>query len=54
MFRHVDELFPVLLRTLSDDSDEVVQDALKVLAQIISSPASKKLPSSGDYSLNGK
>lgn len=54
MFKHVDELFPVLLRTLSDSSDEVVQQALVVLAEIISSPAGKKLSSSGDYSLHGK
>ncbi|XP_021933263.1 protein VAC14 homolog isoform X2 [Zootermopsis nevadensis] len=52
MFRHVDELFPVLLRTLSDSSDEVVQQALEVLAEIISSPTGKKLSSSGDYSLH--
>ena len=54
MFRHVDELFPVLLRTLPDDSDEVVQHALKVFAVIISSPAGKNLSSSGHYSLHGK
>ncbi|PSN34186.1 Protein VAC14 [Blattella germanica] len=52
MFRHVDELFPVLLRTLSDSSDEVVQQDLEVLAEIISSPAGKKLSSSNDYSLH--
>ncbi|PNF35433.1 VAC14-like protein [Cryptotermes secundus] len=51
MFRHVDELFPVLLRTLSDSSDEVVQQDLQVLAEIISSPAGNKLASSGDSSL---
>jgi vacuole morphology and inheritance protein 14 len=54
MFRHVDELFPVLLRTLSDSSDEVVQQALQVLAEIISSPAGNKVSSSGDCSLQGK
>ena len=53
MFRHVDELFPVLLRTLPDDSDEVVQHTLKVFAVIISSPAGRNL-SSGHYSLHGK
>ncbi|KAJ9577283.1 hypothetical protein L9F63_006122, partial [Diploptera punctata] len=41
MFRHVQELFPVLLRTLSDTSDEVVQQDLEVLAEIISSPAGR-------------
>jgi vacuole morphology and inheritance protein 14 len=54
MFRHVDELFPVLLRTLPDDSNEVVQHALKVFAVIISSPAGTKLPSSDHQSLLGK
>jgi vacuole morphology and inheritance protein 14 len=54
VFRHVDEVFPVLLRTLSDSSDEVVQQALEVLAEIISSPAGKKFSSSGDYSLHCK
>ncbi|XP_067003163.1 protein VAC14 homolog [Anabrus simplex] len=41
MFHHVDELFPVLLRVLSDTSDEVVQQDLVVLAEIISSPAGR-------------
>lgn len=37
MFDHVDEFFPVLMRTLSDTSDDVVQQDLVVLAEIISS-----------------
>lgn len=37
MFNHVDEFFPVLMRTLSDSSDDVVQQDLVVLAEIISS-----------------
>ncbi|XP_069073576.1 protein VAC14 homolog [Pleurodeles waltl] len=39
MFRHTDSLFPILLRTLSDESDEVVLKDLEVLAEIASSPA---------------
>lgn len=37
MFYHIDDLFPVLMRTLSDSSDEVVQQNLVVLAEIIGS-----------------
>ncbi|XP_044519032.1 protein VAC14 homolog [Gracilinanus agilis] len=39
MFRHTDNLFPILLRTLSDESDEVILKDLEVLAEIASSPA---------------
>ncbi|XP_046483958.1 protein VAC14 homolog [Neodiprion pinetum] len=37
MFNHIDEFFPVLMRNLSDSSDDVVQQDLIVLAEIISS-----------------
>lgn len=36
MFKYVDETFPVLLKTLSDPSDEVVLLSLEVLAEIVS------------------
>ncbi|XP_069510892.1 protein VAC14 homolog isoform X1 [Ambystoma mexicanum] len=39
LFRHTDSLFPILLRTLSDESDEVILKDLEVLAEIASSPA---------------
>lgn len=39
MFRHTDGLFPMLLKTLSDESDEVILKDLEVLAEIASSPA---------------
>ncbi|NXM53350.1 VAC14 protein, partial [Illadopsis cleaveri] len=39
MFRHTDSLFPILLRTLSDESDEVILKDLELLAEIASSPA---------------
>ena len=35
MYSHIEELFPVLMRTLSDTSDEVVQQSLVVMAEII-------------------
>lgn len=41
MFEHIEKLFPTLLDTLSDNSDEVVQHCLIVLAEIISSPAGR-------------
>lgn len=44
MFHHVEELFPLLLKTLSDPSDEVVVLDLKVLAEISSSRAGIKSP----------
>lgn len=37
MFEHIDNIFPVLLKTLSDHSDEVVVLDLEVLAEISSS-----------------
>lgn len=42
IFQHVDELFPVLMKTLSDPCDEVVLRDLEVLAEISSSPAGLK------------
>ncbi|XP_069757097.1 protein VAC14 homolog isoform X1 [Narcine bancroftii] len=39
MFWHTDSLFPMLLKTLSDESDEVILKDLEVLAEIASSPA---------------
>ncbi|XP_033115389.1 protein VAC14 homolog isoform X1 [Anneissia japonica] len=39
IFQHVKEIFPVLLNTLSDVSDEVVLLDLEVLSEVASSPA---------------
>ncbi|KAK3565129.1 hypothetical protein QTP86_033380, partial [Hemibagrus guttatus] len=39
MFRHTDSLLPMLLKTLSDESDEVILKDLEVLAEIASSRA---------------
>ncbi|XP_046661939.1 protein VAC14 homolog [Homalodisca vitripennis] len=36
MMCHVEDLFPILLKVLSDSSDEVVQNDLEVLAEIMS------------------
>ncbi|KAL0278812.1 UNVERIFIED_CONTAM: hypothetical protein PYX00_000512 [Menopon gallinae] len=37
MYEQIEKLFPVLLKALSDSSDEVVKQDLKVLAEIVSS-----------------
>lgn len=37
MFNHIENLFPILMISLSDNSDEVVQQTLVVMAEIISS-----------------
>ncbi|KAI4488693.1 hypothetical protein M0802_011401 [Mischocyttarus mexicanus] len=41
MFDQIEILFPILMRSLSDNSDEVVQQTLVVMAEIISSKSSK-------------
>ncbi|KAK8384107.1 hypothetical protein O3P69_016082 [Scylla paramamosain] len=46
MCRYLEELFPVLLRTLSDPSDEVVLLVIEVLAQIASTSNHSPAPSS--------
>lgn len=48
MIEFIDVLFPALQKTLSDESDQVVQQCLVVIAEVISSQKNK---SSGD---NGK
>ncbi|XP_064466584.1 protein VAC14 homolog [Ornithodoros turicata] len=59
IFRQVEEIFPVLLQTLSDPSDEVVLLDLEVLAEISSSTAGCKQPApeggvnAGDSSTSG-
>ncbi|XP_049788046.1 protein VAC14 homolog [Schistocerca cancellata] len=52
MYGHVDELFPDLLRTLSDASDEVVKQDLEVLAGVISLSRSEKTGESGNVPKN--
>ncbi|XP_034938910.1 protein VAC14 homolog [Chelonus insularis] len=43
MYNHMDDLFPVLMRTLEDNSDEVVQQNLVVLAEIINPKSAQSL-----------
>ncbi|XP_053127150.1 protein VAC14 homolog isoform X2 [Hemicordylus capensis] len=57
MFRHTDSLFPILLKTLSDESDEVILKDLEVLAEIASSPAGQtegQGPSEGAEACSGQ
>ncbi|XP_012265720.2 protein VAC14 homolog [Athalia rosae] len=49
MFNHVEDFFPVLMRTLSDSSDDVVQQDLVVLAEIISSKSSDDMINRNKY-----
>merc|ERR1719154_764903 len=42
MFQYIDDIFPVLLKTLSDHSDEVVILDLEVLAEISSSKTGRR------------
>lgn len=41
MEEYIDVLFPALQKTLSDESDQVVQQCLVVIAEVISSPKTK-------------
>ncbi|XP_047344516.1 protein VAC14 homolog isoform X3 [Vespa velutina] len=43
MFDHIEVLFPILMRSLSDNSDDVVQQTLVVMAEIISSKSSEAI-----------
>lgn len=52
MYRHIDDLFPVLMRTLSDTSDEVVQQNLVVMAEIIGSPYIEEKSKESEKSLD--
>ncbi|XP_006005344.1 protein VAC14 homolog [Latimeria chalumnae] len=54
MFRHTDSLFPMLLKTLSDESDEVILKDLEVLAEIASSPAGQTEDYNGIDSKTGQ
>lgn len=43
MVCHMDTLFPALQKTLTDESDQVVQQCLVIIAEVISSPVTKKI-----------
>ncbi|CAH1958178.1 unnamed protein product [Acanthoscelides obtectus] len=53
MVNYIDVLFPALQKTLSDESDQVVQQCLVVLAEVISTPKSSKsghtVPDTNEY-----
>ena len=53
MFDHVEKLFLVLLKVLSDSSDEVVQQDLEVLAEVVSYQTDgKSSDQTSDLSMN--
>ena len=54
IFGHIDDLFPVLMRTLSDSSDEVVQQNLVVLAEIIGSKYPGTMVRDSHFSVQNK
>lgn len=53
MVPHMDELFIVLLRVLSDSADEVVQQDLEVLAEIMSYPSQSGGSGDGSDAVRG-
>lgn len=46
---YIDVLFPALQKTLSDESDQVVQQCLVVIAEVISSPKTKSTKDTSKY-----
>ncbi|XP_065676079.1 protein VAC14 homolog isoform X2 [Hydra vulgaris] len=55
LFRHIEQLFPALIKTLSDPSDEVVLLDLEVLADISASSAgSPRKPTGVAYEISDK
>lgn len=54
MFNHIEDLFRILMRSLSDNSDEVVQQTLVVMAEIISSKSPKAATMSIDEKMQNK
>ncbi|KAJ8934149.1 hypothetical protein NQ314_013559 [Rhamnusium bicolor] len=54
MVEHIDILFPALQRTLSDESDQVVQQCLVVIAEVISSPKTSSRSVNGNNTYYNK
>lgn len=50
MEEYIDVLFPALQKTLSDESDQVVQQCLVVIAEVISSPKTKSTSDNSKFS----
>ncbi|KAJ8985918.1 hypothetical protein NQ317_010675 [Molorchus minor] len=53
MVEHIDVLFPALQRTLSDESDQVVQQCLVVIAEVISSPKTNNVGVNAEIAVVG-
>ncbi|XP_012543141.1 protein VAC14 homolog [Monomorium pharaonis] len=54
MFKHIEDLFPILMKSLSDASDEVVQQTLVVMAEIISSKSPEAVATDPDAKMQNK
>ncbi|CAL1687419.1 unnamed protein product [Lasius platythorax] len=54
MFNHIEDLFPILMKSLSDSSDEVVQQTLVVMAEIISSKSPEAVTTDPDTKVQNK
>ncbi|XP_011867586.1 PREDICTED: protein VAC14 homolog [Vollenhovia emeryi] len=54
MFNHIEDLFPILMKSLSDTSDEVVQQTLVVMAEIISSKSPEAVATDPNAKMQNK
>ncbi|XP_043251253.1 protein VAC14 homolog [Colletes gigas] len=54
MFNHIENLFPILMKSLSDNSDEVVQQTLVVMAEIISSKSPEAATTDSNAKIQNK
>jgi len=54
MFNHIEDLFPILMKSLSDSSDEVVQQTLVVMAEIISSKSPEAIATNPNEKIQNK
>ncbi|KAL6256455.1 hypothetical protein P5V15_012568 [Pogonomyrmex californicus] len=54
MFNHIEDLFPILMKSLSDTSDEVVQQTLVVMAEIISSKSPEAVTTDPNAKMQNK
>ncbi|KYM84873.1 Protein VAC14 like protein [Atta colombica] len=54
MFNHIEDLFPILMKSLSDSSDEVVQQTLVVMAEVISSKSPEAIATNPNEKIQNK
>ncbi|XP_076248910.1 protein VAC14 homolog [Calliopsis andreniformis] len=54
IFNHIENLFPILMKSLSDNSDEVVQQTLVVMAEIISSKSPEAAATDSNSEMQNK